>query len=115
MKFGMQDPEAKNLVGMLNKFVKEGLIPPDWLTMDYKAWTQFMSTNKSFITVQFIGQIEIMNNQLKEGKLKFMVPPIGSGSQPALFKGGFETFGLAVASTTEKSRCVFTLSGLHFL
>lgn len=101
MKFGMQDPEAKNLVGMLNKFVKEGLIPPDWLTMDYKAWTQFMSTNKSFITVQFIGQIEIMNNQLKEGKLKFMVPPIGSGSQPALFKGGFETFGLAVASTTK--------------
>lgn len=101
MKFGMQDPEAKNLVGMLNKFVKEGLIPPDWLTMDAKAWSQFMSTNKAFISIHYIGQIETMNNQLTEGSLKFMVPPIGSGSQPALAKGGFETFGLAVASTTK--------------
>lgn len=101
IKFGLQDPAAKDLVGMLNKFVEEGLMPPDWLTMDYKAWAQFMTTNKSFITVQFIGQIEIINNQLTEGKLKFMVPPIGSGTQPYLFQGGFEIFGLAVASTTK--------------
>lgn len=101
MKFGLQDPAAKTMVEMLNKFVKEGLMPPDWLTMDYKAWTQFMSTNKSFITIQFIGQIEIMNNQLKEGNLKFMAPPIGVGTQPYLPKGGAEVFGLAVASTTK--------------
>lgn len=102
MKFGLADPAAKDLVGMLNKFVEEGLMPPDWLTMDYKAWAQFMTTNKSFITVQFIGQIEIINNQLTEGKLKFMVPPIGSGTQqPYLFQGGFEIYSLAIASTTK--------------
>ncbi|WP_172251396.1 extracellular solute-binding protein [Saccharibacillus deserti] len=101
MKFGMQDPAAKEMVGMLNKFVDEGLMPPDWLTMDYKAWTQFMTTNKSFITVQFIGQIEIMNNQLTEGNLKFMPPPLGAGTKGYLPKGGAEIYGLAVASTTE--------------
>lgn len=101
MKFGLQDPAAKDLIGMLNKFVEEGLIPPDWLTMDYKAWAQFISTNKSFVTVQFIGQIEIMNSQLTDGKLSFMVPPVGTGTQPYLARGGFETYGLAVASTTK--------------
>ncbi|GGF61712.1 hypothetical protein GCM10010912_03610 [Paenibacillus albidus] len=101
MKFGLQDPAAKTMVEMLNKFVKEGLMPPDWLTMDYKAWTQFISTNKSFITIQFIGQIEIMNNQLTEGNLKFMAPPVGAGTQPYLPKGGAEIYGLAVASTTK--------------
>lgn len=101
VKFGLQDPAAKTMVEMLNKFVKEGLMPPDWLTMDYKAWTQFMTTNKSFITVQFIGQIEIMNNQLTEGNVKFMAPPTGAGTQGYLPKGGAEVYGLAVASTTK--------------
>ncbi|TYP78985.1 extracellular solute-binding protein [Paenibacillus methanolicus] len=101
MKYGLQDPAAKTMVGMLNKFLEEGLIPPDWLTMDYKAWAQFMTTNKSFIAVQFIGQIEIINSQLAEGTLKFMVPPIGAGDQPYLAKSGFENYGLAVSSTTK--------------
>ncbi|GFZ77570.1 ABC transporter substrate-binding protein [Paenibacillus marchantiophytorum] len=102
MDYGMKQPAAKSMITYLNKFQKDKLIPPDWLTMDYKAWTQFMSSNKSFITVQFIGQIEIMNNQLKEGNLKFMAPPVGVGTQPYLPRGGTEEFGFAVASKTTK-------------
>lgn len=99
--FGLQNPNAKTMVEWLNKFLKDGLMPPDWLTMDYKAWTQFMATNKAFITTQFIGQIEIMNGQLPEGNLEFMAPPIGAGDKPYLPRGGSESYGLAIASTTE--------------
>ncbi|MDF2836227.1 MAG: transporter substrate-binding protein [Paenibacillus sp.] len=99
--YGLQNPNAKTMVEWLNRFLKDGLMPPDWLTMDYKAWTQFMATNKSFITTQFIGQIEIMNGQLPEGNLEFMVPPIGAGDKPYLPRGGAEFYGLAVASTTK--------------
>ncbi len=102
MDYGVKQPAAKTMIENLNKFQKEKLIPPDWLTMDYKAWTQFMTTNKSFITVQFIGQIEIMNSQLKEGNLKFMAPPIGVGTQPYLPRGGTEDYGFAVAAKTTK-------------
>ncbi|MFC3800746.1 extracellular solute-binding protein [Cohnella sp. GCM10012308] len=107
MKFGLEDPNAKTMVEWLNKFVKEKLIPPDWLTMDYKAWTQFMSTNKAFVTVQFIGQIEIMNSQLTEGHLQFMAPPIGAGDKPYLPKGGQEGYGLAVASTSKNKDAAY--------
>ncbi|WNQ12533.1 extracellular solute-binding protein [Paenibacillus aurantius] len=109
VKFGLQEPGAKMLVDWLHKFQEEGLMPPDWLTMDYKAWTQFITTNKSFVTVQFIGQLEIMNNQMPEGHLKFMVPPIGSGSKPYLPKAGQEGYGLAVASTSKNKDAAFRL------
>jgi len=107
MKLGLKDPAAKAMIEMLNKFLKDDLIPPDWLTMDYKGWTQFMSTNKSFITLQYIGQIEIMNSQLPEGHLKFMAPPIGSGSQSYLPRGGSENYGLAVAATSKNLDAAF--------
>jgi putative aldouronate transport system substrate-binding protein len=101
-KHGVTDPGFKKLVEMLNKFYKEGLIPPDWLSMDYKAWTQFISTNKSFMSIQFIGQIEIMNSQLKDGAhLKFMAPPLGYGSKAYTPKADFEEYGFAVSSTTK--------------
>ncbi|NQX62449.1 extracellular solute-binding protein [Paenibacillus qinlingensis] len=102
IKYGATDPNFKKMIEYLNKFHKEGLIPPDWLTMDYKAWTQFITTNKSFMTVQFIGQIETMNTQFKNGEhLKFMAPPIGAGGKPYLPRGNYETLGFSVSSKTK--------------
>ncbi|MBM7564297.1 extracellular solute-binding protein [Paenibacillus sacheonensis] len=102
IKHGAADPGFKTLVEYLHKFYAEGLTPPDWLSMDYKAWTQFITTDKSFMTIQFIGQIEIMNAQLTDGAhLKFMAPPLGSGSQPYIPNTNFEEYGFAVSSTTK--------------
>ncbi|MFC5468531.1 extracellular solute-binding protein [Cohnella suwonensis] len=102
IKHGVTDPGFKKLIEYLNKFHKEGLIPPDWLSMDYKAWTQFMTTGQSFMTIQFIGQIEIMNSQLQNGAhLKFMAPPLGSGSNAYIPNANFEEYGFAVSSKTK--------------
>lgn len=101
-KYGVNDPAFKTMIEYLNKFYKEGLIPPDWLSMDYKAWTQFITTNKSFITIQYIPQIEIMNNQLQNGAhLKFMPPPLGAGSKAYIPKADFDVLGFAVSSKTK--------------
>jgi len=102
MKYGATDPNFKKMIEYLNKFHTEGLIPPDWLTMDYKAWTQFITTNKSFITVQYIGQIETMNTELKDGQhLRFMAPPIGVGDKPYLPRGNYENLGFSISSKTK--------------
>ncbi|TYP79325.1 extracellular solute-binding protein [Paenibacillus methanolicus] len=99
-RYGANDPSFKTMVTQLNKLYSDGLFPPDWLSMDYKSWTQFMTTNKSFISVQYVGQIEIINNQLTEGKLKFMAPPLGAGDKAYLPKAT-EDFGFAVSSNTK--------------
>ncbi|SDE44887.1 putative aldouronate transport system substrate-binding protein [Paenibacillus sp. UNCCL117] len=99
---GVLQPGFKPMLEILNKFYKDGLIPPDWLSMDYKAWTQFITTNKSFISIQYLGQIEIMNSQLTNGAhLKFMPPPLGYGDKAYMIKAGYEDYGFAVASTTK--------------
>ncbi|MBB3067424.1 putative aldouronate transport system substrate-binding protein [Paenibacillus baekrokdamisoli] len=102
IKYGVNDPAFKKMIEYLNKFYKEGLIPPDWLSMDYKVWTQFITTNKSFITIQYIPQIEIMNAQLQNGAhLKFMPPPLGAGSKGYIPNSNFEVTGFAVSSKTK--------------
>lgn len=102
IKYGVTDPGFKSLVEYLNKFYKEGLIPPEWLSMDYKAWSQYVLNNKSFMTFQFIGQIEIMNTQLQNGAhLKFMAPPAGTAGKGYIAKSDFEELGFAVSSKTK--------------
>jgi putative aldouronate transport system substrate-binding protein len=102
IKFGATDPNFKKMIEYLNKFQNEGLIPPDWVSMDYKAWTQFITTNQSFMTVQFIGQIEIMNTQLQgNGHLKFMAPPSGVGNNKYIPRSNYEIGGTAVSSKTK--------------
>ncbi|SFB56420.1 putative aldouronate transport system substrate-binding protein [Cohnella sp. OV330] len=102
IKYGVTDPGFKKLVADLNRFYEEGLTPPDWLSIDYKAWTQFMATGKSFMTIQFIGQIEIMNAQLKGGAhLKFMAPPVGYGDRAYIPNAAYEEYGFAVSSRTK--------------
>ncbi|WP_052487050.1 extracellular solute-binding protein [Gordoniibacillus kamchatkensis] len=100
-KYGPIENSFKDLITYLNKFYKEGLIAPDWLSWDYKAWTHAITTNKSFITVQYIAQMEIINNQLKGANMQFMAPPAGTGGKAYLPNGNFETGGLAVSSKTK--------------
>jgi putative aldouronate transport system substrate-binding protein len=102
IKYGVTDPGFKVMIEYLNKFYQEKLIPQDWLSMDYKAWTQQVATDKTFMTIQYIVQIEIMNSQLQNGAhLKFMAPPLGAGEKAYIPKADFETYGIAVSSKTK--------------
>ncbi|TYP73088.1 extracellular solute-binding protein [Paenibacillus methanolicus] len=102
IKYGATDPGFKVMVEYLNKFYQEKLIPQDWLSMDYKAWTQQVATDKTFMTIQYIGQIEIMNSQLQNGAhLKFMPPPLGYGDKAYIPKADYEDYGIAVSSKTK--------------
>ena len=76
-------------------------MPPDFLSFDYNRWLEFMNNDKAFVTMQYIGQIEIVNNQLKKGKLKFLAPPAGTGGKAYLPNNDFEISGLAVATDSK--------------
>lgn len=103
IEYGPTDPNFKKLIEYLKKFYDEGLMPPDWLSMDYKAWTQFMTTNQSFITVQYIGQIEIMNAQLEAGEhFSFMAPPSGLAGYAYLPRNDYEPLGFAISAKTDR-------------
>lgn len=81
MKYGPIEDNYKKMIAYLAKFYKEGLMSPDWLTMDTKQWQDAMSTNKSFITVDYISRIDFFNASLRKENpdfnLIFMPPPAG--------------------------------------
>ncbi|GIP33992.1 extracellular solute-binding protein [Paenibacillus sp. J2TS4] len=100
-RYGPVEEEFKTMISYLHDFYREGLSPPDFLSMDAKAWTQAMVSNQSFITVQYIGQMEIVNNQLSEGRLVFLPPPIGTGDNQYIADTNYERSGFAINSQSE--------------
>lgn len=81
VSYGPTEANYRKMLEYLNKFYKEGLMPPDWLTVDAKKWQDMMSTDQSFVTVDYIGRIDFYNNALRKDKpdfnLAFMAPPVG--------------------------------------
>lgn len=81
VKYGPIEDNYKTMVSYLSKFYKEGLIPPDWLTLETKQWQDQMSTDQAFITIDYIGRIDFFNKALRKDNpaynLAFMAPPAG--------------------------------------
>jgi len=105
--YGPIQPEFKKLIEYMHKFYEEGLIPPDFLTMDTKAWQDVMSTDRGFITIDYIGRIDFFNIPLRETNPEFnlahMAPPSGLPGVPQ--QNPYTHFlqsGMTVASTSNQ-------------
>ncbi|TVY08576.1 extracellular solute-binding protein [Paenibacillus cremeus] len=105
-RYGAIEDNYKKAVEYMNKFYKEGLIPPDWLTVDAKQWQDLISTNRSFITNDYIGRIDFFNQPLrkdnKDFNLAFMPPPAGPGGKALNAYTHFKVSGPMVASTSKQ-------------
>jgi putative aldouronate transport system substrate-binding protein len=102
VKYGPSEDNFKLLLGWLNKFYSEGLMPPDFLSFDYNRWLEFVNNDKAFVTIQYIGQMEVVNSKIKDkGVMKFLEPPAGTSGKGYLQNTNFELSGLAVASNSK--------------
>lgn len=83
-RYGPIEDSFKALVQWLNKCYKEGLVPPDILTLETKGWTDYMSSSKSFFTVDYISRMDFFNlpmqTQNPDANLCYISPPKGSGA-----------------------------------
>ncbi|WP_135555133.1 type 2 periplasmic-binding domain-containing protein [Paenibacillus cymbidii] len=81
VRYGPTEPAFKTMIEYLNKFYKEGLIPPDFLTLETKQWQDMMAAGKSFITIDYIGRIDFFNLAMRKDNpqynIAFMAPPAG--------------------------------------
>ena len=56
----------KDMVEYYKKLVDNQLVPPDFLTIDTKSWEELMSTDRGFITNDYISRID---NDIVNGTL----------------------------------------------
>ncbi|WP_254075563.1 extracellular solute-binding protein [Paenibacillus tritici] len=105
--YGPTEPAYKEMLGMWKSFYDEGLIPPDFLSLQTKQWQDMVSTSKSFVTVDYISRIDFFNNAMQkdnpEFNMQFLAPPAGlaDGKQLNPYFHYLES-GLTVASTSKQ-------------
>lgn len=118
-RYGSIEPGMKELVQMLNKFYNEGLISQEWLTMNTKQWQDIMSTDNSFITIDYISRVDFFNEALRkdnpEFNIQFMAPPAGkSGMKQQNPNMQFQETGLTVASTSKQVEDVMKYMDFYY-
>ncbi len=107
IKYGPVESNYKDMLTFYNKLYTEKLIPPDFLTLDTKAWTDLISNNKAFITSDYLVRIDFFNNQIQpqnpEFNMKYMEPFKGlPDGQNKFTYTAFEGAGYTVTSTGKK-------------
>lgn len=106
VKYGPVEDNYKNVIGYLNKFYQEGLMPKDWLTVDTKQWQDMVSTSQSFVTIDYISRIDFFNIAMRkenpEFNMQFMAPPAGPGGKALNAYTHTSYAGMTVSADSKK-------------
>ncbi|MHA0858243.1 extracellular solute-binding protein [Paenibacillus sp. CMAA1364] len=114
-KFTATQPENKDMLDFIKKLYSEGLIDPEFITDTSDSWTVKMTTDKSFVTYDWIGRLDLFYNQISavnpEYNLRYGNPIGPTGNIRTLPK--IETgFGIAVANKDNKEAAMKLLDYL---
>lgn len=69
--FGPTSSEFKEMLEYYNKLYEEGLLLPNFLTIDTKGWQDVMAAGDSFITLDYLSRIDFFNNSMRESDPEF--------------------------------------------
>ncbi|MEF3311867.1 extracellular solute-binding protein [Paenibacillus sp. GYB004] len=105
-RYGPVEDNYKKLVVFLNRLYKEGLMPPDWLTVKGKQFDDFIANNKSFVFLDYMV-MDYYNVPLRKDNpqfsMLFMPPPAGfAGANRHNININTVDAGMTVASTSKK-------------
>ncbi len=109
-KMGAQDPMMKDIVEYFLKLAAEGLVPPNFMTIEDKAWEELMSTDRGFITNDYISRIDFFNTAVRvenpEYTLTLLAPPVPSvpSGGARIAKTNLDFSGWSVMNTGKEKR-----------
>ena len=101
--YGTREKEMKDIVIFLNKMFNEGLVSPDFFTMNTSSWQELISTDRGFIMPEYQVRIDFFNNIARANNPEFtmaaMMPPKAEGGVNKVNKYNNPPQGYAVANT----------------
>lgn len=113
-KLATTTPEYKDMIDFMKKLYNEGLLDPEFLTDTPAAWTAKMTTDKSFVTWDWIGRLDMFYSQVKDQNPDYNLRyanPIGPvGKIQSLSK--VDNFGIVVANNPNKEAALKLLDYL---
>ena len=114
-KFATIQDAHKEQLDFLKKLYDEKLLDPEFLTDTPDSWTAKMTTDKSFVTWDWIGRLDLFYNQIKDTNpnynLRYMNPVGPTGNIRTLPKID-ANFGITVADNANKEAALKLLDYL---
>lgn len=108
--YGAIEPTMLEIVTYMRKLYEEELLPPEYLTGTVKTWEELMSTDRGFITADFVVRIDNFNNVLRNENpdytLAAMVPPVPDTDTAStkVNKFNVDTKGYTICNTGNQER-----------
>lgn len=103
-KFASVQDAHKEMLDFMKKMFNEGLLDPEFLTNTQDSWTTKMTTDKAFVTFDWIGRLDLFYNQVKNAmpdyNLRYALPIGPTGNVRSLPE--VSDFGIAVADNDKK-------------
>lgn len=108
--YGAIEDEYKEMLITFKKFLDAEYLPPDTMTIDTKSWQELISSDRGFITVDYIVRIDSFNLSVREENPEFtlavMQPPKGNGPAGTRFitRASLENSGHSICNTGNTER-----------
>ncbi len=109
--YGAREPEMRQVVEFLNKMVTEGLMPPDFFTIQTSDWEELVANSRGFILpAEYQIRIDHFNLPAREAnpefKLNAMQPPHANNGVgiPMVNKYNSDPGGMAICNTNDAGR-----------
>ncbi len=109
-KIGAQEPVFKEMVEYYRKLYAEGLINPNFFDDESKPWEELMSTDRGFITNDYIVRLDFFNLAVRaenpEYTLALMAPPVPNvpTGSAKISRTNLDFAGWAVCNTGKEDR-----------
>ena len=107
--FGAAESTMYDIITYFKRMYDEGLVPPDYLTINIDSWQLMINSNKGFIMPEYIVRIDYFNapNRLRNPDYTWttMAPPATPGvAEAKLNKTNWEYSGYVVCNTDDRER-----------
>jgi len=109
-KFGAQQLVMKEIIEFFLKMADEGLVPPNFITIETKSWEELMSTDRGFITFDYLSRIDNFNvpnrSENPEYTLALMAPPVPdvAGGNASIAKTNLDFSGWTICNTEKEEQ-----------
>lgn len=104
--YGIAESEIMlDIVTYLKKMVDEGLLPPDFFTINVSSWQELVATDRGFIMPEYQVRIDFFNNIARtknpDYKIAAMTPPKADNGigVAKVNKYNFDPMGFAIPNT----------------
>lgn len=109
-KYGAAEDTMLEMVEFFIKLYNEGLVPPDYLTINTKTWEELISTGRGFIMPEYQTRISFFHNAARSANNDFtldaMMPPRSDApaGQNMVGKYNVDPTGFVICNTQDENR-----------